>query len=190
MSQIFDKDLPKNNEVFYEGDPHLYFHEFQFVLGRIALETIGKGLDKKDDDKTLIKFFKEHLLIRSDQEFKQGKPLPEINRPFMRRLTQAYQSTNKGRKTSIGKSHANTSAHTGIEEAKENYEDDYEEGEDEEAYDPNEYDDHNEEIVFSLEPLNLDLADIYKKLDKELPKIPDEILMYYFIACSSLTFVL
>lgn len=134
-----------------------------------------------DDDKTLIKFFKEHLLIRSDQEYKQGKPLPEINRPFMRRLTQAYQSTvAKDRKAAHNKSHANTSSHTGIEEVKENHEDDYDEGEEEEeeGYDPNEYDDHDEEVVFSLEPLNLDLGDIYKKLDKELPKIPDELQMY------------
>lgn len=111
-----------------------------------------------DDDKTLIKFFKEHLLIRNNSEIQQKKPLPEINRPFMRKLVQAYSQT----------SAKDTRKGSMFEEIKEDTETLKEDGLD--AKENDEYD-----HLFELEPLNLELGEVYKKLDKELPKIPEEI---------------
>jgi len=153
-SQIYDKDIPKSNEQFFEGDPHFYFHEFVLILARLAFETIGKGMDKKEDDKTLTKFFKEHLLIRNNSEIEQKKPLSEINRPFMRKLTQAYNQTATNRKGSMADDPNKNANGDGLN-IKED-EDDY---------------------SYETEPVNLDLADLYRKLDKELPKIPEEILV-------------
>jgi hypothetical protein len=39
--------LSVNDENKFDGDPHYYFHEFQLFLARLAMETIGKGSDKK-----------------------------------------------------------------------------------------------------------------------------------------------
>jgi len=161
FSQIFDKDIPKVNEVPYEGDPHLYFHEFILVLARIAFETIGKGQDKKEDDKTLTKFFKEHLLIRNNTEIEQKKPLSEINRPFMRKLVQSYNQA--GQQKDTRKISMN-------EEYKEN-KDTFREND----LEMKEIDDHD--YILDAEPLGLELAEIYKKLDKELPKIPEELMV-------------
>jgi len=38
-----------------------------------------------------------------------------------------------------------------------------------------EIDDHD--YILDAEPLGLELAEIYKKLDKELPKIPEELMV-------------
>ena len=93
-------------------------------------------------------------MIRSNAEIEQKKPLSEINRPFMRKLTQAYNQNAANRKGSLADD-PNKNANADGLNIKED-EDDY---------------------SYETEPVNLDLADLYRKLDKELPKIPEEILV-------------
>ena len=77
----------------------------------------------------------------------------------MRKLVQSYNQTGKDtRKGSMNEE---------IKEGKESYR--------ENDLEMKEIDDHD--YILDAEPLNLELGEIYKKLDKELPKIPDEILV-------------
>lgn len=72
----------------------------------------------------------------------------------MRKLTQAYSQTGKDRKGSMADDPSkNPNGDLGIKE------------------------DDDDDYSYETEPVNLDLADLYRKLDKELPKIPEEILV-------------
>ena len=81
----------------------------------------------------------------------------------MRRLTKAYQSAAlKDRKASYNDAS----------------EEEYDEGEGEEGEEEDEVEDTpDDNDIFNAELANLDLGEVYKKLDKELPKIPDELKM-------------
>ena len=73
----------------------------------------------------------------------------------MRKLNQAYSQAGKDRKGSMADDPSKNANADGLG-IKEDEDDDY---------------------SYETEPVNLDLADLYRKLDKELPKIPEEILV-------------
>jgi hypothetical protein len=77
--------------------------------------------------------------------------LPPINKAFLKRLAASYKEGKGKRKE--GEEEIKGEININLEG---------------EAY---------EEVIFDQEPLPLDLVDVFKKLDKELPKIPDELKM-------------
>jgi hypothetical protein len=119
------------------------------ILARIALETVGKAQEKKDDERAIRQFLGQNLLIRSNVEIAEKKELPSINKGFIRRLAASYKDP-KPRKS-------------GAPEEQKIENKVLEEDEDDFNTDP--------------ESLNIDMNDMFKKLDKELPKIPEEIEM-------------
>mgnify|MGYP001021319728 CR=1 FL=1 len=45
--QIYEKEIPTNQEQKHDGDPRFLFHEFQFALARVAIESQMRQPDKK-----------------------------------------------------------------------------------------------------------------------------------------------
>jgi len=149
----------KNEDPKYEGDPQLYFHEFELVLCRIAIETYPKELqtEKRDIEKPLYRFFNEILCIRTNDEIK-FKPLPNMNRRFFAVLEASYVQNPK-------EDHTNSKR---ISIKKQIFEEDF--------VDPKkllmEYANKNE-FQTTLAPI--DYQETYKTLDRELPPLPEPI---------------
>jgi len=156
LIQIYEKDLAKNEDPKYEGDPFLYFHEFQLVLCRIAMDSFPKELnnEKRDLEKPLYRFFNDMLCIRTNNEIKT-KALPSMNRKFFAILEASYlQSTMDDQviKSNLLK--------------QKNDEDDF--------IDPKklllEYANKNQ---FESSLAAIDYLETYKTLDRELPPLPE-----------------
>lgn len=148
IALIYDKEYTVNDENKIDGDPHFYLHEFQLILARIALETVGKSQEKKDDEKAIRTFLGQVLLIRTNAEIAEKKELPSINKGFVRRLAASYKDP-KPRKS----------------------------GAPEEQKIENKILDEEEDVNTDPENFNFDLNEIFKKFEKELPPIPEEIMM-------------
>ena len=79
-----------NPELKHEGDPGLLLFEFQFALGRIAIET-NKEMDnaKKAYDYVFNKFFSGYLNLRKNDQIKTAK-LPDFNKAYLHNLKKYY----------------------------------------------------------------------------------------------------
>lgn len=98
-------------------------------------------------------FLSQNLLLRSNKELDEGKELPPINKAFVKRLAASYKEI-KPKKTKDLEEEGKTEI--GLDLGSDDY----------------------EEVIFDQEPIQIDIMDIFKKLEKELPKLPDEIKMY------------
>jgi len=98
-------------------------------------------------------FLSQNLLLRSNKELEEGKELPPINKAFVKRLAASYKEV-KTKKTKEIEEEAKNEI--GLDLGSDDY----------------------EEVIFDQEPIQIDIMDIFKKLEKELPKLPDEIQMY------------
>jgi hypothetical protein len=146
-TQIYEKDIPNNVESKYEGDPQFLFHEFQLVLARIAAEALGRHSEKKEDEKNIKQFFAQNLLIRDNEELTE-KELPQINRPFLKRLILSYQPELKAKRLQMqeeGK--ASIEADMGLID--------------------------NGDPILDAAPMAIDFNDVFKRLDKDLPPLPE-----------------
>ena len=155
LIHIYEKDIAKNEDPKYEGDPQLCFHEFQLILSRIAMDTYPKDIttEKRDFDKPLYRFFNEILCIRPNDQIKT-KPLPNMNRKFFSILEASYLQFSEdqaGKNFSI---------------KQKDDEDDF--------VDPKkllmEYTNKNQ---FESNLATIDYLETYKTLDRELPQLPD-----------------
>ena len=65
-----------------------------FTVSRIAIET-SKEMDnaKKVYDYILNKFFSSYLFLKTNEEYKKNKELPNIQRPFINNLRKFYKVT-------------------------------------------------------------------------------------------------
>lgn len=172
MINIYEKDLAKNEDPRYEGDPQLYFHEFELLLCRVAMDTYPKELatEKRDFEKPLYRFFSEILSIRKNEEI-NVRTLPSINRRFFAILEASYNLNNDNNNKKINKSGVlkqvsfkeKNNEHT-------NYEDDF--------VDPRKLlQEYTVKSQFEKGLATIDYLETYKMLDRELPPLHDPIKM-------------
>ena len=90
LVDCYSKDL-ENSEIKNDGDPGLLLFEFMFTVARIAVET-SKEMDnaKKVYDYVLNKFLGSYLYLKTNEEVKKNKELPNIQRPFINNLRRFY----------------------------------------------------------------------------------------------------